>query len=66
LALLLLAAWLGVPLARSLGAAGSVMAASLLTPLKPLDGATVSTTAVGALPNIVVLGAALLMLGGVL
>jgi tetratricopeptide (TPR) repeat protein len=64
--LLVLATWLGVPLARSLGAAGLVMAASLLTPVSPIDGATVSTTAVGALPSLAVLGAAVLMLAGVL
>ncbi|MDX6665765.1 MAG: hypothetical protein QOG68_1971, partial [Solirubrobacteraceae bacterium] len=64
--LLVLATWLGVPLARSLGAAGLLMAASLLTPVKPIDGATVSTTAVGALPSLAVLGAAVLMLLGLL
>jgi tetratricopeptide (TPR) repeat protein len=64
--LLVLATWLGVPLAGSLGAAGLVMAASLLTPVAPIDGATVSTTVVGALPSLAVLGAAVLMLAGVL
>jgi cellulose synthase operon protein C len=64
--LLVLATWLGVPVARSLGAAGLVMSASLLTPVKPIDGATVSSTAVGALPSLVVLGAAVLMLVGLL
>ncbi|HWF50256.1 MAG TPA: hypothetical protein VG294_06370 [Solirubrobacteraceae bacterium] len=64
--LLVLATWLGVPLARSLGAAGLVMAASLLTPVTPIDGATVSTTAVGALPSLAVLGAAVLMVVGLL
>jgi hypothetical protein len=42
------------------------MAASLLTPVKPIDGATVSTTAVGTLPSLAVLGAAVLMLAGLL
>jgi hypothetical protein len=64
--LLILATWLDVPITRSLGAAGLVMAASLLTPVKPIDGATVSTTAVGALPSLAVLGAAVLMLAGLL
>jgi cellulose synthase operon protein C len=64
--LLVLATWLGVPIARSLGAAGLVMSASLLTPVTPIDGATVSSTAVGALPSLVVLGAAVLMLVGLL
>jgi cellulose synthase operon protein C len=64
--LLGLATWLNVAITRSLGAAGLVMAASLLTPVKPIDGATVSTTAVGALPSLAVLGAAVLMLAGLL
>ena len=64
--LLVLATWLNVPITRSLGAAGLVMAASLLTPVKPIDGATVSTTAVGTLPSLAVLGAAVLMLAGLL
>lgn len=64
--LLVLATWLQVPLTRSLGAAGLVMAASLLTPVPPLDGATVSSTAIGALPTLAVLGAAVLMLVGLL
>jgi hypothetical protein len=64
--LLVLATWLNVPITRSLGAAGLVMAASLLTPVTPLDGATVSTTAVGTLPSLAVLGAAVLMVTGLL
>jgi tetratricopeptide (TPR) repeat protein len=64
--LLILATAFNVGLTRSLGAAGLVMAASLLTPVTPIDGATVSTTAVGALPSLAVLGAAVLMLAGVL
>jgi hypothetical protein len=66
LALLLLATWLDVPVARNLGAAALVMTASLLTPVKPLDGATVSTTAAGPLPSIAVLGTAVLLLLGLL
>jgi tetratricopeptide (TPR) repeat protein len=64
--LLILATAFNVGLTRSLGAAGLVMAASLLTPVAPIDGATVSTTAVGALPSLAVLGAAVLMLAGLL
>jgi len=66
LALLLLATWLDVPVARNLGAAALVMTASLLTPVKPLDGATVSTTSAGPLPSIAVLGTAVLLLLGLL
>jgi hypothetical protein len=42
------------------------MTASLLTPVKPLDGATVSTTSAGPLPSIAVLGTAVLLLLGLL
>ena len=65
-AVLLLATWLDVPVARNLGAAALVMTASLLTPIKPLDGATVSTTSAGPLPSIAVLGTAVLLLLGLL
>jgi hypothetical protein len=66
LALLLLATWLDVPVARNLGAAALVMTASLQTPVKPLDGATVSATSAGPLPTIAVLGTAVLLLLGLL
>ena len=64
--LLLLAAWLNVPITRDLGAAGLVITASMLTPVKPLDGATVGSSAAGALPVAAVVGAAVLMVTGVL
>jgi tetratricopeptide (TPR) repeat protein len=66
LALLLLAAWLQVPLTRSLGAAGLVMAASLLTPVTPLDGASIGETVAGAVPAVAVLGTSVLVVAGVL
>lgn len=66
IALLVLAVWLNVPLTRSLGAAALVMAASLLTPVKPLDGATVSASPAGALPGVAVLGTAVLVVAGLL
>ncbi|MGA2011703.1 MAG: tetratricopeptide repeat protein [Solirubrobacteraceae bacterium] len=66
LALLLLATWLDVPVARNLGAAALVMTASLLTPVKPLDGATISAASAGTLPSIAVLGTAVLLLLGLL
>ena len=43
LLLLVLAALLQVPLTRALGAAALVMAASMLVPIAPLDGAAVAT-----------------------
>ncbi len=66
LALLLLSVWTGVPVTRSLGAAALVMAASMLTPVSPLDGATVSATPAGALPTLAVLGTAVLLVVGLL
>lgn len=66
LALLLLAVWLQVPVTRSLGAAALVMTASMLTPVKPLDGATLTEKRAGHVPGIVVLGTALLLLTGLL
>ncbi len=66
LILLLLSAWTNVPLTRSLGASALVMAASMLTPVKPLDGATVTSTPAGALPTLAVLGTAILLLTGLL
>jgi len=64
IALLLLAVWLQVPVTRSLGAAALVMAASTLTPVKPLDGATLSERGAGHVPGIAVLGTALLLVTG--
>jgi len=63
---LLLAAWLDVPLTRSLGAASLVMTASLLTPIKPVDGGTVAATAGGTATTLAVAGTAVLVLLGVL
>ena len=63
---LLLAALLNVPLTRSLGAASLVMTASLLTPIKPIDGGTVSQTTAGTLSTLAAAGMALLVLLGVL
>jgi len=66
LAQLLLAAWLDVPLTRSLGAAGLVMTASLLTPIKPVDGGTIAITPPGAVTILAVAGTAGLVALGVL
>lgn len=42
LPLVLLAVWTDIPLTRSLAAAALVMAASLLTPVKPVDGGAIA------------------------
>jgi tetratricopeptide (TPR) repeat protein len=42
LPLVLLSVWTDIPLARSLAAAALVMAASLLTPVKPVDGGAIA------------------------
>ncbi|HET9737901.1 MAG TPA: tetratricopeptide repeat protein [Solirubrobacteraceae bacterium] len=41
-ALIALTAWLDVPVTRALAVAALIMAASLLTPVKPLDGAAIA------------------------
>ncbi len=64
--LLVFAAWLNVSVTRGRGAAALVMAASMLTPVKPLDGATVSADRAGALPSVAVLGMAVLLVTGLL
>ncbi len=61
LALLILGIWLEVPVTRSLGAAALVMAASMLTPIEPLDGAAVARTPVAATASFVFVGAVALM-----
>jgi cellulose synthase operon protein C len=63
---LLLAAWLDVPVTRSLGAAALVMTASLLTPIKPVDGGTIAATPAGAATIACVAGTAILVLLGIL
>jgi tetratricopeptide (TPR) repeat protein len=60
LVLLILSAWLGLPVTRSLGIAAVVVAASMLTPLKPLDGALIEGVK-GVLPAGLVGGTALLI-----
>ena len=40
--LVLATVWLDIPLTRSLAAAALVMAASLLTPVKPVDGGAIA------------------------
>ena len=63
LPLLALAVWTNVPLTRTLAAAGLVMAASVLTPLKPVDGGAI-VAAGGAAASLTGLGLAALALLG--
>lgn len=63
LPLLALAVWTDVPLTRTLAAAGLVMAASVLTPLKPVDGGALAASG-GAAASLTALGLAALALLG--
>ena len=63
LPLVAMTAWLDIPLTRALAASALVMAASLLTPIKPVDGGAIAAaggTAAGlaglALAVLLVLG----------
>ncbi len=61
--LVLFTAWLDVPLARAVATAALVMAASLLTPIKPVDGGAIAAAG-GTAAGLTGLGlAALLALG---
>lgn len=64
LVLLLLAAGLQIPVARSLGEASLVMAASMLTPIQPLDGAAVARGSAGLAASTALLGVGVLSLVG--
>ncbi len=66
LVLLILSAWLQVPVTRSLGIAAIVMAASMLTPVKPLDGAQMQGAAGGLTAGLALGGTALLVALGLL
>lgn len=63
LPLVLLTAWFDVPLARSLAAAALVMAASLLTPVKPVDGGALAATG-GTAAGLAAIGLAVLLVLG--
>ncbi len=65
LALLLLAAWMKVPMTRTLGGAALVMAASMLVPIEPLDGAAVAK-GTGTAVTLAVLGTGTLLLVGLI
>ena len=61
--LVIFTAWLDVPLARAVATAALVMAASLLTPIKPVDGGAIAAAG-GTAAGLTGLGlAALLALG---
>jgi tetratricopeptide (TPR) repeat protein len=61
--LVIFTAWFDVPLARAVATAGLVMAASLLTPIKPVDGGAIAAAG-GTAAGLTGLGlAALLALG---
>ena len=64
LALLVLGVWLEVPVTRALGVAALVMAASLLTPVAPLDGGDVAESPAGTAATLALLGTGLLILIG--
>ncbi len=66
LVLLILGAWLEIPVTRSLGIAAIVMAASMLTPVKPLDGARMQGAAGGLTAGLALGGTALLVALGLL
>ncbi len=60
-----LGVWLEVPASRALGSAAIVMAASMLIPLRPLDGGHVGKGAAGLLANIALVGVSVLLFFGV-
>ena len=64
LSLVVLAVLLEIPLTRSLGAAALVMAASLLTPIEPIDGGVIAEGAVGTATTLALFGAAVLLVVG--
>ena len=63
LPLVVLTAWSDVPLARSLAAAALVMAASLLTPVKPVDGGAIAAAG-GTAAGLAGIGLAVLLVLG--
>jgi cellulose synthase operon protein C len=65
LVLLLLAAWLRVPVTREVGGAALVMAASMLVPIDPLDRAAVAK-GTGTAVTLAVLGTGTLLLVGLI
>ncbi len=57
---MLLTAWTNIPLTRSLAAAALVMAASLLTPVKPVDGGAIAEAG-GTAAGLTAIGLAVLL-----
>jgi tetratricopeptide (TPR) repeat protein len=66
LVLLILSAWLEVPVTRSLGIAAIIMAASMLTPVKPLDGGRMEGATGALTAGLALGGTALLVAVGLL
>ncbi len=64
-ALLALGAWLAVPATTALGTVGLVMAASLLVPIKPLDGGFLGEGAVALVTNVLLVAVGVLLVLGV-
>lgn len=64
LCLLILSAWSQVPLAQALGVSAIVMAASMLTPIPPLDGAKMTGGASALTAGLTVAGSAILVAVG--
>ena len=61
LVLLILAAWLSIPSTLELASVALVMSASMLTPIKPLDGGFVATGTAGAATGLALVSASLFL-----
>lgn len=66
LVLVVLSAWVEVPVTRALGVAALVMAASMLTPIAPLDGARLKGAATAWSAGLALAGVAVLLALGLL
>jgi tetratricopeptide (TPR) repeat protein len=64
-ALLVLGAWLAVPVTTTLGTIALVMAASLLVPIKPLDGGFLGEGATAIITNVLLVVVSALVIFGV-
>jgi tetratricopeptide (TPR) repeat protein len=64
-ALLALGTWLGVPATSTLGTIALVMTASLLVPIKPLDGGFLGEGAVAVVTNVLLVAVGVLVIFGV-
>lgn len=64
-ALLVLGTWLGVPATSALGTIALVMTASLLVPIKPLDGGFLGEGAVAIVTNVLLVAVGVLVVFGI-